>query len=264
MNLATSITEIESANPPLVLIHGLGSAATAFKLIIPELSKSFRVITVDLPGHGRSRYSKGQPMQPKALGEEIFETVKNLYGVESFHVAGNSLGGWIALEMAAAHPERILSLTGLAPAGLWLKPASGRTPSEAWSYYLAKSIRAFLQVGLRSQGLRKIGFERVSPQWQELSYETCFDASYAMAICSGYFPAWDGMLTRRFEASIPSSVTVTIIFGDADNTLPYPGSQEKSLAPAHCNWVVLDSCGHAPMWDQPSLVVDLIQKTANR
>ena len=264
MKLATSITEIDSSHPPLVLIHGLGSAATAFKPIIPELSKSFKVITVDLPGHGRSRYSKGQLMHPKALGENVFETVKNLYGIDSFHVAGNSLGGWVALEMAAAHPDRILSLTGLAPAGLWLKPASGRTPSEAQSYYLAKVLRPFLKVGLRSQALRKIGFERVSPKWQELSYETCFDASYAMAICSGYFPAWDGMLTRRFEASIPSSVPVTIIFGDADNTLPYPGSQEKSLAPAHSNWVVLDSCGHAPMWDYPSLVVDSIQKKASR
>ncbi|CAB4873929.1 MAG: alpha/beta fold hydrolase [Actinobacteria bacterium] len=258
MKLATSITEIDSSHPPLVLIHGLGSAATAFKPIIPELSKSFKVITVDLPGHGRSRYSKGQLMHPKALGENVFETVKNLYGIDSFHVAGNSLGGWVALEMAAAHPDRILSLTGLAPAGLWLKPASGRTPSEAQSYYLAKVLRPFLKVGLRSQALRKIGFERVSPKWQELSYETCFDASYAMAICSGYFPAWDGMLTRRFEASIPSSVPVTIIFGDADNTLPYPGSQEKSLAPAHCNWVVLDSCGHAPMWDRPEKTVEII------
>jgi len=260
MNLATTLTETDNSNPPLVLIHGLGSAATAFKPIIPELAKSFRVITVDLPGHGRSRYSKGQPMQPHALGENVFETVKNVYGIDSFHVAGNSLGGWVALEMAAAHPDRILSLTGLAPAGLWLKPASGRTPSEAQSYYLAKALKPFLKVGLRSEALRKIGFERVSPRWQELSYETCFDASSAVANCSGYFPAWDGMLTRRFEAQVLSTVPVTILFGDSDNTLPYPGSQEKSLAPGHCEWIVLDSCGHAPMWDQPGNVVAAIQK----
>ena len=264
MNLATTITESDSSHPPLVLIHGLGSAATAFKPIIPELSKSFKVITVDLPGHGRSRYSKGQLMHPKALGENVFETVKNVYGIDSFHVAGNSLGGWVALEMAAAQPNRIMSLTGLAPAGLWLKPASGRSPSEAWSYYLAKALRPFLKGGLRSIRLRKIGFERVSPQWQELSYEICFDASYAMAICSGYFPAWDGMLTKRFESRVSPTVPVTILFGDSDNTLPYPGSQEKSLAPSHGTWVVLDSCGHAPMWDYPSLVVDSIQKTASR
>ena len=264
MTLATTLTQTNTAHPPLVLIHGLGSAATAFKPIVAELSKSFRVITVDLPGHGQSKYKKGQAMEPHALGNEIFESVQNEYGIDCFHVAGNSLGGWIALEMAAAQPGRIISLTGLAPAGLWLTPASGRLPSEAQSYYLAKVLKPFLKVGLRSKALRKIGFATVSPKWQELSYETCFDASSAMANCTGYFPAWDGMLTRRFDANVPTSVPVTIIFGDTDNTLPYPGSQEKSLAPAHGTWLVVDTCGHAPMWDQPNLVMKIIKQTASR
>ena len=62
----------------------------------------------------------------------------------------------------------------------------------------------------------------------------------------------------------PMSGPVTIIFGDTDNTLPYPGSQEKSLAPAHGTWLVVDTCGHAPMWDQPDLVMKIIKQTASR
>ena len=138
MSLATTLTQTDQNHPPLVLIHGLGSAATAFKPIIPALAQSFRVITVDLPGHGQSPYNKAQEMDPKSLGRAIFESVESRYGINEFHVAGNSLGGWIALEMAADKPERIKTLTGLAPAGLWLKPSSGRVPSEAQSYYLAK------------------------------------------------------------------------------------------------------------------------------
>jgi pimeloyl-ACP methyl ester carboxylesterase len=84
----------------------------------------------------------------------------------------------------------------------------------------------------------------------------------AMANCSGYFPAWDGMLTRRFEAHVAESVPVTILFGDSDNTLPYPISQERSLAPNHCTWLVIDNCGHAPMWDQPKLIVQIIRETS--
>jgi pimeloyl-ACP methyl ester carboxylesterase len=203
-------------------------------------------------------------MEPKALGSAIFESIKSEYGIDSFHIVGNSLGGWIALEMAADQPDRIMSLTGLAPAGLWLVPASGRLPSEARSYYLAKALRPFLRVGLKSQVMRSIGFSKVSPKWQELSYETCVDASMAMANCSGYFPAWDGMLTRRFDAQVPESVRVTILFGDSDNTLPFPISQERSLAPAHAAWLVIDNCGHAPMWDQPELVVKIIKQTVVR
>ena len=262
MKLHSTLTETNSAHPPLVLIHGLGSAATAFKPIISALSSSFRVISIDLPGHGKSPYKAGQEMEPKALGSAIFENISDEYGIDSFHVVGNSLGGWIALEMAADQPHRIMSLTGLAPAGLWLEPASGRLPSEARSYYLAKALKPFLKIGLKSQVMRSIGFSKVSPKWQELSYETCLDASVAMATCSGYFPAWDGMLTRRFDAHVPESVPVAILFGDSDNTLPYPGSQERSLAPAHAAWLVIDECGHAPMWDQPQKVMDKILKTS--
>ena len=263
MKLATTLRQTDSSHPPLVLIHGLGSAATAFKPIIAALSQSFRVITVDLPGHGDSPYFKGQAMEPKSLGSAIFDAIASEYGVESFHVAGNSLGGWIALEMAAAEPNRILSLTGLAPAGLWLVPAAQREMKEARSYYLARLFKPLIRIGLRSKLLRWIGFATVSPRWQELSYETCFDASYAMLNCPGYFPAWDGMLTHRFDAHIPESVPVTILFGDSDNTLPYPISQERTLAPAHCTWLTIDNCGHAPMWDHPELMVTIIKQVAS-
>jgi pimeloyl-ACP methyl ester carboxylesterase len=264
MKLVTTLSQSDAKYPPLVLIHGLGSAATAFKPIIPELAKSFRVITVDLPGHGQSPLDPAQPMDPKSLGRAIFDTVEGEYGITTFHVAGNSLGGWIALEMAADQPTRIKSLTGLAPAGLWLKPASGRAPSEAQSYYMAKVLRPFIRVGLHSTALRNIGYSRVSPKWQELSYDICYDAAYAIGNAKGYFPAWDGMLGKRFDAFVPESVPVTILFGDTDNTLPYPVSQERSLAPAHSSWVVIDTCGHAPMWDHPDLVSKLIKETTQR
>ncbi|MSO43063.1 MAG: alpha/beta hydrolase [Candidatus Planktophila sp.] len=264
MKLATTLTQTNTAHPPLVLIHGLGSAATAFKPIIAELTQSFRVITVDLPGHGQSAYTKGQALAPQALGSAIFEAVRGEYGVEKFHVVGNSLGGWIALEMAAALPDRIMSLTGLAPAGLWLKPAAKRELREARSFYLVRLLKPVIRGGLNSKLLRWIGFATVSPKWQELSYETTYDAAYALLNCPGYFPAWDGMLTRRFDRAVPIRVPITIVFGDSDNTLPYPISQERSLAPAHSKWLVIDNCGHAPMWDHPDLIVKIINQTANR
>ena len=264
MKLATILTEVNHTSPPLVLIHGLGSAATVFKPILTEFSKNFRVISVDLPGHGQSPYSKRQAMDPASLGTAIFDTIKSEYGIEKFHVVGNSLGGWIALEMAASRPEQILSVTGLAPAGLWLVPATGRLPSEARLYYLAKTFKHFIKIALKSKQLRKIGFQRVSPKWQELSYETCFDASIAMTNCRGYFPAWDGMIGRRFDAKISESVAVTILFGDSDNTLPADVSQERSLAPSHCTWLTIENCGHAPMWDHPDLVLTAVLEAASK
>ena len=260
MKLITTLTQTNSEHPPLVLLHGLGSAATIFKPIIPKLSQDFRVITVDLPGHGQTSFDKAQAMDPKSLGTAVFDSIENEYGIRKFHVVGNSLGGWIALEMAAQQPERIMSVTGLAPAGLWLVPATGRSLREANSYYLVKALKPIIKIGLRLKLFRKIGFARVSPKWQELSYETCYEASLALLNCPGYFPAWDGMITRRFDAKIAESTPVTILFGDSDNTLPAQGSQERSLVPAHCTWVVIESCGHAPMWDHPELIVKIISQ----
>ena len=67
-------------------------------------------------------------------------------------------------------------------------------------------------------------------------------------------PAWDGMLKKRFDSKIDSSIPVTIIFGDSDNTLPETTCQERTMAPAHVHWKIFEECGHAPMWDHPQEV----------
>ena len=72
--------EYGTDNPglPLILIHGMGSAATAWQLVVPELSKTHRVITVDLPGHGETQLPTGLDMSPKSLAEYVLETMDSL------------------------------------------------------------------------------------------------------------------------------------------------------------------------------------------
>ena len=101
----------------------------------------------------------------------------------------------------------------------------------------------------------------MSPRWKEFSYEICLDAALAMANAEGYYPAWDGMLMKRFDSYIPPSIPVTIIFGDSDRTLHATTCQEKSVAPTHAKWIFFSETGHAPMWDSPLDVVDEIKKT---
>jgi pimeloyl-ACP methyl ester carboxylesterase len=244
----------------LVLIHGMGSAATAWKLTIPELTRHVTVITLDLPGHGKTPMSISQAMDPRSLADAVCETMTHL-GVEKFHVCGNSLGGWVGLEVAAKHSGRVLSVTGLAPAGLWLAPYTARYPGTALLRAIAKTTRPLTPIALRFEWGRKLGFADVTPLWRNLSYETCFDASLAMASATGYFPAWDGMLKKRFDSLIPESIPITIIFGDTDNTLPASNCQERSVVPTHSKWYVIENCGHAPMWDHPTTVTRHILET---
>ena len=238
----------------LVAIHGLGSASTAWDLVQPELSKHFEFITLDLPGHGQAAMPATLDMTPATISELLISELQN-YGVDEFHLIGNSLGGWIALEMAAAFPKQVLSVTGVAPAGLWLTPKTHRNGELAISRYLAKLTYRFATPISKIKLLRKIGFKLVSPQWEKFSPETCAKAAIAMGSATGYYKLWDAFLGNRFDKDISADIPVTIIFGDTDYTLPAANSQEKSLAPKHSKWVVLPESGHAPMWDQVDAVI---------
>ncbi|MFM8627744.1 MAG: alpha/beta fold hydrolase [Candidatus Nanopelagicus sp.] len=245
----------------IVLIHGMGSAATAWKPILSELTKQFEVVTVDLPGHGRTPYSPIQQMDPTSLANLVTRNLKEI-GKEKFHLVGNSLGGWISLEIAAITPEAVRTVTALAPAGLWLTPFTSRYPGELALRAMASGVEKLAPSLLNYTWAKRIGFETVSPRWKDLSYEICLDATNAMASSTGYFPAWDALLGKRFDKQIDRQIPITIVFGDSDHTLPAKTCQERSLAPSHAKWVVLPDTGHAPMWDSPTEVLAEITQTA--
>jgi pimeloyl-ACP methyl ester carboxylesterase len=265
MNITLTLhpSKMEAA-PHILLIHGMGSAATAWKPIIPHLLERFNVITVDLPGHGQSSYTTDQPMDPNTLAQQVANEVEKQFGVIEFDLVGNSWGGWIALEMAALAPNKIKSVTALAPAGFWLASYIQRAPGTASIRALAKSSYALSTTFLKYEWARKIGFEDVSPQWRKFSYQLCLDATLAMAKSAGYFPAWDGMLSKRFDSKIDSSVPVKIIFGDSDRTLPATTCQETEMAPKHSEWITIAECGHAPMWDNVETVKEHIFEIAGQ
>ena len=187
--------KIVGSGPTLLLIHGMGSASSAWNLITPELSKKFTVVTVDLPGHGDTPYLENQPMDPHSLALAVLNEMTEL-GFEKFDLCGNSLGGWVCLEMACAAPDRIKSLTALAPAGLWLNPYNVRYPATALARFLAKYTAKLAPTALHFEMARALGFSDVSPRWREFTYSTCLDAAIAMAKADGYYPAWDGMLMK--------------------------------------------------------------------
>lgn len=243
-----------------MLIHGLGSAATAWRLVTPALAVEFEVIAFDLPGHGETPYRHGLKMDPKSLGELVIANLDDLE-VETFDLVGSSLGGWIALEMAAAHPDRVKSVTALAPAGLWRHPLSKVNKWTVINRTMAVLTLPFQPLLVGNQWAKRLGFETTSPRWQDLPDEVCLDAGRAMGRSHGYLPALESTLQRRFNSFIDPSIPVTVIFGDTDKTLPFPHCQSRELAPEHGKWIILDHTGHAPMWDEPALVVDLIKET---
>src|SRR5918992_4234493 len=101
---------------PLVLIHGIGHTWRGWKPMLPHLEPRFDVLAVDLPGFGHSPpLPAGTEPTPEALADAV-ERAMDEAGFDRAHVAGNSLGGWIALELARR--GRALTVTAISPAGL--------------------------------------------------------------------------------------------------------------------------------------------------
>jgi len=94
MNLSMHLSPSEAADAPnIVLIHGMGSAATAWKPLVPLLQSRYNVITVDLPGHGKTPLDKTHAMDPHSIANLVVTEVEREFGVTEFDLVGNSWGG---------------------------------------------------------------------------------------------------------------------------------------------------------------------------
>jgi pimeloyl-ACP methyl ester carboxylesterase len=251
------------SGPPLVLIHGLASSRRCWDLVTDDLARDFTVFAIDLPGHGDSGPIPGQTVTPATELARAVGAFLDQRGIDRAHLVGNSLGGWTALEAAA--DGRAASVTALCPAGLWeplRKPMAAIQFNRRAALRLRPVVPTLMRLAPLRRALMRTGAERTAT----VPYAVAVDAARAQADAQGFDQAHDGALHRRFEraTSIPADVPVTIAFGDNDRLLPAPRFQQRELAPAHARWDVLWHCGHAPMWDVPSLTTQLVRNTAGK
>jgi pimeloyl-ACP methyl ester carboxylesterase len=102
--------------PPLVLVHGLGGSASNWVELAPLLARRFRLLVPDLAGHGRSE-PPGSPSTLDRFAGHV-GALMEIEGIGSAPVVGHSLGGTIALRLAAQRPEAVPALVLAAPAGI--------------------------------------------------------------------------------------------------------------------------------------------------
>ncbi|MFF5290681.1 alpha/beta fold hydrolase [Paractinoplanes globisporus] len=249
--------------PVLVLLHGIGSARQAWDPVIDELAERFDVLAIDLPGFGES---PSLPPEVEPLPAVIAATVAaflDAEGVETPHVAGNSLGGWVALELAAIRPLR--SLTLLSPAGLW----HGETPlynriSLRTTRWLARHLTALACRLVRYRAGRVIILGQTHGQPARMSAGYARAAVRAMADCPGFEATMRATEPRCYRAGPPLDAPVTVAFGSRDRLLLPRQSRHLGELPPDTRVEPLAGCGHVPMADDPGAVAALITAGASR
>lgn len=245
--------ERSGSGEPLLLMHGIGSELGVWEPVREHLEREHDVIAVDLPGFGGSpALPAGVVPTPVALAQAVGALLDDL-GVERAHVAGNSLGGWIALELARS--GRAHTVVGLCPAGMWGGPLDslGGGVSKGRAYRAVRALSPALRLLLRSTRARNAALATFVAHPERVPYE----AAWRMAESYGRATAYDAtnraMRKSHFRDPEEIEVPVLLAFGERDRLLR-PAWIE---APGY-RTIMLPDCGHIPMWDDPAMIAELI------
>jgi pimeloyl-ACP methyl ester carboxylesterase len=247
---------------PLVLLHGQGFSRRCWDPIVDGLAVDRDVIAVDLPGHGDSaRQPKGVGSAPHDLAVAVAELLDEL-DLSNVHVAGNSSGGWVALELGRL--QRARTVTALDPAGLWRKSAPRHIRVAMRQVRLtAKITRRVAPNAPRTRLSRGLSMLQASGQPFSLPYEPVKTAVHDMAAAPGFRETLRALEKRRFEDGAVIKVPVTVAFGSRDRVLLPGVARRRDQLPDQTRWVTLAGCGHVPMFDDPTAVVDLLVASTN-
>ena len=236
------------SGPPLVLLHPLGGSRHVWAPVTERLARERDVIAIDMPGFGESPVlAEGMLPAPAALAAAIGDFVDSL-GVGAAHVAGNSLGGWVALELALAGRAR--SVTGIAPAGLWSRPLM---PKRGVAHGAARGLLP-LAMGLAGTGGgRRLALLGTVAHPERVPAEDARQIIRDYAMAPGFTTANNAMRASHFTRLAEIDVPVTLGWCDRDRLVRRP----RAL-PANVTERVLRDCGHLPMWDSPEQVAQLL------
>jgi pimeloyl-ACP methyl ester carboxylesterase len=233
------------SGPVLVLLHPLGADRHVWEPVMERLTAERDVIAVDLPGFGASpALNGGGSPTPAALADAVASALPD----GPHHVAGNSLGGWVALELAAAGHAR--SVTAIAPAGLWPEPLA---PKRGIARTLAKAIRPGLPALVRSEAGRRLALASTVAHADRVPPAAALRLVQAYADAPGFEAVNQAMRAGRFTRLEHVRVPVTLAWPEHDRLVARPAH-----LPPTVRSVPLPGAGHVPMWDAPEAVARLL------
>ncbi|HEX6388042.1 MAG TPA: alpha/beta hydrolase [Solirubrobacteraceae bacterium] len=250
------------SGPPLVLIHGIGHHHQGWDPVARLLDDTFEVIAVDTPGFGRSEPLPG----PYDIGAYVDAFVAWLgeQGIKRPHVAGNSMGGGIALELARRGAVR--SVCAISPVGFWADSERGFAQIFLGILNgMPAALRPLVvSLGRTAAGRAVLGSVVFARPWRMPGDEfasllTDLWASPVFAATLEAFDAYDFDRAEELDGT-----PVTIAWGSRDRLLLYgPQSQRARERLPNARHVTLPGLGHTPFFDDPGMVASVIRAAAS-
>lgn len=257
------VYERRGSGEPLLLLHGIGHHRQAWRPVIPALAAERDVIAVDLPGFGET------PALPDGVPHDLPTVVPVLgafceaLGLDRPHVAGNSLGGLLALGMGRAGLVR--SVTALSPAGFWSEA------ERRYAFGLLRGMRSgarllplpVVERLARTAAGRAVLVGSIYARPGRRSPQAAVAETRALRGATAFRPTLDAGRHVLFTDDLPG-LPVTIAWGTRDRLLlPRQGVRAKHTVP-DARLVRLPGCGHVPMSDDPALVARVLLDGSRR
>ena len=240
---------------PLVLLHGFTSSTYSWKDIFEPLSRTFRVIAVDLKGFGFSGKPDGDYTR-RAQAQLVAHLLDHLK-IERAWLVGSSMGGEIALNVALANPQHLAGLILIDSAGVEVKGGSSLAPAYVRIPFVGRALAALALTSdkLVREGLEKSFFddakitnERVAHYYRPLRTRGGQLAALRARTQAEQFPVEQDL--GRVNAR------TLIIWGAEDSVIPLAAGRTMNSLIKTSKLVIIEKCGHLPQEEMPERVLD--------
>jgi pimeloyl-ACP methyl ester carboxylesterase len=248
------------SGPPLVCLHGFTDTWRTWELVLPVLERHHDVLAPTLPGHAGA-----PPIAPGASATVLADAVERAMDDAGFgmaHIAGNSLGGYVALKLAER--GRAESVVALAPAGGW---ADGdQSFREVLEHFTTmqeqlKAAAPHAAAIVSTVEGRRRATAHMTTSFAHIPPELLVHEMVGAAACQAVEPLIECALREGWPL-VPELIAcpVRVVWGTADRLLPWPASAARFRADwlPHADWVELDGVGHCPQLDVPLETAQLI------
>jgi pimeloyl-ACP methyl ester carboxylesterase len=254
----------EGRGEVLLLLHGMAGSSQTWRSLIKPLSRQFRVIAPDLPGHGEST----KPRSDYSLGAfaALLRDLLDELGVSRATIVGHSLGGGVAMQLLYQHPDYaqrliLIGSGGLGPdVGLTLRLLSAPGAELIMPIIAPRQV---LAAGERVWSwLRKAGIE--APRGEEIwrSYSTFSDAPTRQSFLRTLRSVVDyrgQAVSALNRLNTKTELPIMAIWGDRDAMIPVEHAYAAKQARPDIRLEVLADVGHFPQVERPAEVVELIE-----
>lgn len=241
-------------------MHGVTNGEQVWRGVIPLLSDRYDVIAPAALAHKGGRKVTKRPVGHDDVVDDAERTLDEL-GIDTAHLVGNSMGGWVALDLARRGRAR--TVCALSPAGLWDSEESRTRVLR----FLVRNVRdtrrarRILPMLSRSKGFRRWAMRKGVAHGDRVSREHF--VTLVEEALGGECVEDIALLTAELEPLDPPPCPITIAWAEHDRVFPIGPylARARQVVPG-ASFRVLEDVGHVPMLDDPGLVAETILEAA--